>query len=48
MSFDELERKFRSNVAGRIRPDAIDELVAAIGCLEKQRGLAAVTEPLLG
>ena len=48
MSFDELERKFRANVAGRIRPDAIDELVAAIGCLEKQRRLAAVTEPLLG
>jgi 2-methylcitrate dehydratase PrpD len=48
MSFDELEGKFRANVAGRIRPEAIDEVVAAIGCLEKQRGLAAVTEPLLG
>jgi 2-methylcitrate dehydratase PrpD len=48
MSFDELERKFRANVAGRIRPEAIDEVVAAIGCLERQRGLAAVTEPLLG
>jgi 2-methylcitrate dehydratase PrpD len=47
MSFDELEAKFRANVAGRIRPEAIDEVVAAIGCLEKQRGLAAVTEPLL-
>jgi 2-methylcitrate dehydratase PrpD len=48
MSFDELEGKFRANVAGRIRPESIDEVVAAIGCLEKQRGLAAVTEPLLG
>jgi hypothetical protein len=48
MSFAELEGKFRANVAGRIRPEAIDEVVAAIGCLEKQRGLAAVTEPLLG
>jgi 2-methylcitrate dehydratase PrpD len=48
MSFDELEGKFRANVAGRVSPEAIDEVVAAIGCLEKQRGLAAVTEPLLG
>src|ERR1700677_233044 len=47
-AFDELEGKFRANVAGRIRPEVIDEVVAAIGCLEKQRGLAAVTEPLLG
>jgi hypothetical protein len=48
MSFGELERKFRANVAGRIRPDVIDEVVAAIGRLDKQPGLAAITEPLLG
>jgi 2-methylcitrate dehydratase PrpD len=48
MSFDQLECKFRANVAGHIHPDAIDEVVSAIGCLERQRGLAAVTEPLLG
>jgi len=48
MSFGELERKFRANVAGRIRPDAIDEVVAAIGSLDKQREISAVTQPLLG
>jgi 2-methylcitrate dehydratase PrpD len=48
MSFGELERKFRTNVAGRIPADAADEVVTAIRSLEKQRGLAAVTEPLLG
>lgn len=48
MSWQELERKFRANVRGRIRPDAVDEVIAAISNLEKQSSLAAVTEPLLG
>jgi hypothetical protein len=41
-------RTFCGDHAARIRPQAIDDVVAAIGCLEKQRGLASVTEPLLG
>lgn len=48
MSWQELERKFRANVQGRIRPDAVDEVIAAISNLEKQSSLAAITEPLLG
>jgi 2-methylcitrate dehydratase PrpD len=48
MSRQELERKFRSNVRGRIRPDAVDDVIAAISNLDKQNSLAAVTEPLLG
>jgi len=48
MSWPELERKFRANVRGRIKPDAVDEVVAAISGLENQRSVAAVTEPLLG
>jgi 2-methylcitrate dehydratase PrpD len=48
MSWQELERKFRANVRGRIRPDAVDEVIAAISNLEKQSSLAAITEPLLG
>jgi 2-methylcitrate dehydratase PrpD len=48
MSWQELERKFRANVQGRIRPDAVDEVIAATSNLEKQSSLAAITEPLLG
>jgi 2-methylcitrate dehydratase PrpD len=48
MSWQELERKFRANVRGRIHPDAVDEVIGAIGSLDKQNSLAAVTEPLLG
>jgi 2-methylcitrate dehydratase PrpD len=48
MSWQELEHKFRANVRHRLSPGAIDEVVSAIGCLDKQDSLASVTEPLLG
>jgi len=48
MSWQELERKFRANVRGRIRPDAVDEVIAAISSLDKQNSLTTVTDPLLG
>jgi 2-methylcitrate dehydratase PrpD len=48
MSWQELVHKFRTNVRGRLRPGAVDEVVSAIGCLDKQDSLASITEPLLG
>jgi 2-methylcitrate dehydratase PrpD len=48
MTWDELERKFRANVRGRIEPAAIDEAVGAIASLEKQPTVSGLGESLLG
>jgi 2-methylcitrate dehydratase PrpD len=48
MSWSELERKFRANVGSRIKPDAVDEAVAAIADLQNQKTITALTAPLLG
>lgn len=48
MSWQELEHKFRANVRGRLQPGAADEVISAIGSLNKQDSLTPLTEPLLG
>jgi 2-methylcitrate dehydratase PrpD len=48
MTWDELERKFRANVRGRIDAGAASEAVAAIAALENQKTMAALSESLLG
>jgi 2-methylcitrate dehydratase PrpD len=48
MSWDELERKFRANVHGRIDSAAADEAVTAIANLEKQQTVSGLGEALLG
>jgi hypothetical protein len=48
MSWADLERKFRANVAGRIAPAAADEAVAGIASLNTAKSLAAISAALLG
>jgi 2-methylcitrate dehydratase PrpD len=48
MTWDELERKFRANVRGRIDAGATDEAVTRIEDLENQKTMAGLGESLLG
>ena len=52
MTTDELATKFRGNLAaalaaGRVSPDAVDDVISRIATLEKQPDLTALTELLL-
>jgi 2-methylcitrate dehydratase PrpD len=48
MTWNELEHKFRANVLGRIDSGAVEEAIASIGSLEKQRTVSGLGESLLG